>query len=260
MSRLALLSAILCMLLVSTGRAALEDYYYNNVEIKHELDSLAALYPDWIKVDSIGHSYELEEPIWSAKISDNVHVDEDEPAFWVNGACHSEEILGINITMAFIRELVALGSIGHPNWGPIIQSMEIHCVPSNNPDGMSIVMSELDATYRKNLHSFPMGTVRFSRASAMTVAVWTLTAIIRPGSSMATGFGRRTATPSSTTISAGLIRFPSRSAAALRIRPNASALWLPSRITAHAPPRITKSSFTRGNGPRAAPALQPITT
>lgn len=153
-SGLTFVSIIIGLILAVPGKAALDDYYYTNIEIKAELDSLASLYPDWIRVDSIGHSYELQEPIWSARISDNVNVEEDEPALWVNGACHSEEILGINVTMGFIRKLVALGSAGHPNWGPIIQSMEIHCVPSNNPDGMAIVMSEQDRTYRKNLHSF----------------------------------------------------------------------------------------------------------
>jgi hypothetical protein len=148
-----LLVLALTALLLPEARAALDDYYYTNDEIFHELDSLQTLYPNWIRVDSIGFGYGSGDPIWNAKVSDNVQLEEDEPALWLNGSCHAEEILGINVTMGFVRELVALGSIGHPDWAPILQSMEIHVVPSNNPDGMAIVMSEEDVTYRKNLHN-----------------------------------------------------------------------------------------------------------
>jgi hypothetical protein len=139
--------------LLQTASATLDDYYYTYDEIYHELNDLQEAYPDYIRLDSIGYAYDSELPIWSAKISDNVQINEDEPSLWVNGTCHAEEILGVNVSMAFARELVILGSQGHPVWSPILQSMEIFVVPTNNPDGMHIVMSEQDRTYRKNLHS-----------------------------------------------------------------------------------------------------------
>ncbi len=147
-------AAALLVLAAGTARASLDDFYYTYDEIRAEFDSLEALYPGWLRVDSIGYAYESERPIWSAVISDNVQLDEDEPALWINGACHAEEILGINISMAFVRELLHWGSMGHPDWGPLISSIEFHVLPTNNPDGLGIVMSETDVTYRKNLHSF----------------------------------------------------------------------------------------------------------
>jgi hypothetical protein len=139
--------------LAAPARAALDDFYYTYDEIHAELTALAAQYPDWVRLDSIGHAQESMTPIWSVKISDNVQVEEDEPAFWVGGHVHAEEILGINISMNFMRRLVELGSQGHPNWAPLLESLEIHMVPSYNPDGLGIVMSEEDITYRKNLRS-----------------------------------------------------------------------------------------------------------
>jgi hypothetical protein len=146
----------LTMLLLAAGpaRADLDDYYYTYDEIYAELDSLQTLYPNWIRVDSIGHSYETQTAIWSAKVTSNVHLHEDKPTVWVNGQCHAEEILGINVSMALIREMVAKGSIGHPDWGPLIENIELHVVPSNNPDGLGVVMSGYDRTFRKNLRSF----------------------------------------------------------------------------------------------------------
>lgn len=146
--------SLLALALLSTpASATLDDYYSTYEEIHSELAALAAQYPDWIRLDSLGCSYETQTPIWGVKISDNVGQEEDEPAYWVNGQCHAEEILGVSISMEFIRRLVILGSQGHPDWAPLVEAMEIHVVPSYNPDGLGIVMSELDITYRKNLHS-----------------------------------------------------------------------------------------------------------
>lgn len=138
--------------LAMPARATLDDYYYNYDEIHAELAALAAQYPDWIRVDSLGYSFATQTAIWGAKISDNVQAEEDEPALWVNGQCHAEEILGVSVSMEFIRRLVQLGSQGHPQWGPLVQSLEIHVVPSINPDGLGVVLSDVDHTYRKNTH------------------------------------------------------------------------------------------------------------
>ncbi|MCB9472442.1 MAG: T9SS type A sorting domain-containing protein [Candidatus Delongbacteria bacterium] len=152
--RLRSMSVLLVLAFASTALATLDDYYYTNDEIRHELDSLAAAHPNVMRVDSIGYTWETNSPIWSVKLSQNVSQELDKPALWVNGQCHAEEILGINISMAFIRELAHWGDLGHPNYAPLLQALEIHVVPTNNPDGLDVVMSEQDVTYRKNLHWF----------------------------------------------------------------------------------------------------------
>jgi len=138
--------------LAAPARATLDDFYYNYDEIHAELTALAAQYPGWIRVDSLGYSYATHTPIWGAKISDNAQVEEDEPAIWISGQCHAEEILGVSISMEFIRRLLQYGSAGHPVWTPLLESLEIHVVPSYNPDGLDVVMSGADHTYRKNTH------------------------------------------------------------------------------------------------------------
>lgn len=159
-NRRPILAPLVALLLAAPlAWADLDEHYYTYPEIKAEMDSLQALYPTFVRVDSIGYSYETQTPIWSMKVSDNVTVDEDEPTVWVNGSCHAEEILGINVSMALVRELVHWGSRGRQDWAPLLESIELHVVPSNNPDGLGIVMSDFDRTFRKNLHSFvPDGT------------------------------------------------------------------------------------------------------
>lgn len=152
-----LLPLLALLLAAPLVRADLDSHYYTYDEIKAEMDSLQALYPTFVRVDSIGYSYETQTPIWSVKVSDNVLVNEDEPTVWVNGACHAEEILGINVSMALVREIVHWGSRGRQDWAPLLESIELHVVPSNNPDGLGVVMSDYDRTFRKNLHSFAPG-------------------------------------------------------------------------------------------------------
>ena len=139
--RLRSMSVLLVLAFASIALATLDDYYYTNDEIRHELDSLAAAHPNVMRVDSIGYTWETNSPIWSVKLSQNVSQELDKPALWVNGQCHAEEILGINISMAFIRELAHWGDLGHPNYAPLLQALEIHVVPTNNPDGLDVVMS-----------------------------------------------------------------------------------------------------------------------
>ncbi len=148
--------AMLAGILLAAGvsHAALDDFYYSYDEIEAELDSLAAAHPTVMRVDSIGYAWASGRPIWSVKLSQDVMQELDKPALWVNGQCHAEEILGVSISMAFIRELAHWGDLGHPNYAPFLQAMEIHVVPSNNPDGLDVVLAETDRTYRKNLHPF----------------------------------------------------------------------------------------------------------
>ena len=146
---------LICLLvLVASAQAALEDYYRNYTEITNELDSLETLYPEWMHTTTFGYSHVNGTPLLAVRISDNPTVDEGEPAVFVGGHIHSEEILGVEVAMQAIEELTYFGSIQHPDWMPILTSLEIWIVPCWNPDGLEMVLEEEDVTFRKNLHSF----------------------------------------------------------------------------------------------------------
>ena len=131
-------------------RAQLDSRYHTYEEMVAELDSLAALHSDIMRVDSIGVSTQDSMIIWAVKISDNVDVEEDEPAVLYNGVHHAEEILSLEICMDMIGELV--DRYGPPSsqvtWW--INNIEIWFVPLLNPEGHKVVTDGLDVTYRKN--------------------------------------------------------------------------------------------------------------
>ena len=127
----------------------LDPRYHTFEEVAYELDSIATQYTELTQLDTIGYSCVDTLPLFALKISDNVHIDEDEPAILYIGCHHAEEILGIEICMYMIEDL--LSNYGTDStrtyW---IDNREIWFVPLMNPEGHNVVTTHLDTIWRKN--------------------------------------------------------------------------------------------------------------
>ena len=127
----------------------LDPRFHTYEEVTTELDSLAHVYPDIARRDSIGHSTQEGRTVWAFKISDNVSIEEDEPAVLYDGVHHACEVMGLEICMYMIDQLLK-------NYGtdPLItywvDNTEIWFVPLLNPDGHSAVTSGINEFWRKN--------------------------------------------------------------------------------------------------------------
>jgi carboxypeptidase T len=128
---------------------SIDPRYHTFDEVAYELDSIATHYTEITELDTIGYSCFDTLPLFALKISDNVHVDEDEPAILYIGCHHAEEILGIEICMYMIDDLLDNYGIDSARtyW---IDNYEIWFVPLMNPEGHSVVMSHMDTIWRKN--------------------------------------------------------------------------------------------------------------
>ncbi len=123
-------------------------YYHRYDQIKTVLDSLKNVAPSYVRVDSIGYSQVNHTPLWAIKISENAAVDRDVPRLLFIGDIHSEEIIGQEIIIANIKEIIQRRYIEpYSNW---MSQLELWFVPCMNPDGLEVVMSGEDVTYRKN--------------------------------------------------------------------------------------------------------------
>ena len=133
---------------ISYAHEGLHPRYHTYEEIKFEIDSLANEYPELVFVDSIGVTNTENIPIWAVKLSDNAAQDEDEPSVMYAGQCHAEEILGVEVTMWMINEILTNhNEMPYSLW---LQEIEIWFVPSYNPEGLNVVTSGLDTSFRKN--------------------------------------------------------------------------------------------------------------
>jgi len=123
--------------------------YHIFSEIANELDSLARHYPDIAFLDTIGYTTRDSLSIFALKISDHAWEEEDEPAILYLANHHAEEILGIEICMYMIEDLIGNYQISDTvrNW---VDNQEIWFVPLLNAEGHGVVMSGLDTIWRKN--------------------------------------------------------------------------------------------------------------
>jgi len=128
---------------------SIDPRYHTFDEVAYELDSIASNFTEITELDTIGYSCFDTLPIFALKISDNVHVDEDEPAILYIGCHHAEEILGIEICMYMINDLLSNygNDSAHTYW---IDNREIWFVPLMNPEGQNVVMTHMDTIWRKN--------------------------------------------------------------------------------------------------------------
>lgn len=136
-----------------SAQVALDPRYHTYDEFVAEIFALQAAYPDTVMVVQIGTTlgvipYQDPIPIYAVKISDNVTVDEDEPEILYLGPCHAEEILGIEVNMFMLNEMLTYKNI--PPFSVWLQNLEIWIVPQYNPEGLQVVMDDWDETYRKN--------------------------------------------------------------------------------------------------------------
>jgi hypothetical protein len=147
---------IFCFLFIGvvlSAQVALDPRYHTYEEIVEEIFALQAAYPDTVMVEQIGMTlgadpYQDPLPIYAVKVSDNVTVDEDEPEILYLGPCHAEEILGIEVNMWMLNELLTYKNVAP--FSVWIENLEIWIVPQYNPEGLQVVMDDWDETYRKN--------------------------------------------------------------------------------------------------------------
>ena len=131
---------------------SLDDRYHSVEEIYGVLDSLDQIeeISDYFHLDTIGFSTQENIPILAVRISDNAHTKEDEPRVLFIGQVHAEEILGVEIVMDLIDDLLFPDPSILSHMNILKQYLDIWLIPTANPEGLNVVHEELDFSYRKN--------------------------------------------------------------------------------------------------------------
>lgn len=127
------------------------DEYHTYQETYRVFDSLQTLYPDIIMLRSIGRTQWRSVPIYAVKISDNVSVEEDEPAVLYTGAMHAREPLG-NEVIIHLAKYLCTGYAVSPEVQRWVDSIEIWLIPVVNPDGFMYMFESARSNpwWRKN--------------------------------------------------------------------------------------------------------------
>jgi len=127
--------------------------YYTVAEIEAAIDAAVAAYPAIAqKVDLTAlpggvRTWE-NRPIFALKVSDNVALDEDEPAIVVAGQTHARE-LNAPVMVIGAMNRVLQGYALDPALHALVDGHELWFVPMMNPDGVNHVWN-VDNLWRKN--------------------------------------------------------------------------------------------------------------
>ena len=130
---------------------SLDDRYHSVEEIYGVLDSLDQIeeISDYFHLDTIGFSTQENIPILAVRISDNAHMKEDEPRVLFIGQVHAEEILGVEIVMDLIDDLLFPDPSILSHMNILKQYLDIWLIPTANPEGLNVVHEELDLAIEK---------------------------------------------------------------------------------------------------------------
>ncbi|MDZ4122019.1 MAG: M14 family zinc carboxypeptidase, partial [Candidatus Cloacimonadaceae bacterium] len=143
-----IIAILLLTAVVSVAFGQLPTCYHTYDEIVALMNNYEAQYPDQAKVHLLGYSQEDQIPIYGIKISNNVLLDQDQPSVLFVGQVHAEEVLGVEITLSNIKEILQNSSQNPYNvW---LAQLEMWFVPTLNPEGHNVVTSNMDTSFRKN--------------------------------------------------------------------------------------------------------------
>ena len=151
--------------IISTPESRLRNIegYRDYQTLVAELEQIAVDFPEIVELTSLGNStcfnyflegktaYEdFQHEIWCIKLSDNVHIEEDEPNIYYAGAIHAREPISVEVTMNLLNYLVS--NYGEEdsvtNW---VNNTQIWFVPLINPDGHKLVIDGTHTMHRKNM-------------------------------------------------------------------------------------------------------------
>ena len=140
--------------------AAVSAGYLNLDGIVARLNAIAAAYPAIAQVVDVTATYNTPPTfegrhIYALKISDNVSVDEDEPAMLIAATHHAREISTPVIALEAADRLTA-GYDSDPRITDAVNSHEIWIAPVWNPDGYNYVFTT-NNLWRKNRRVFSNG-------------------------------------------------------------------------------------------------------
>lgn len=118
----------------------------------HHLEALLRAYekahPEIARVVEIGRSHR-GRPLLALKISDNVGVDEQEPAVLLNGGHHGLELISTTVMLDAIDQLLSRYGKDR-NIRRWVDGLEIFVVPLVNPDGADLFLHHTTFGGRKN--------------------------------------------------------------------------------------------------------------
>ncbi|MGD9098856.1 MAG: M14 family metallopeptidase [Anaerolineae bacterium] len=128
--------------------------YYRYGDLTRILKGYAQEYPQFVRLESIGKSYEGRD-IWLTTVT-NFETGEDKhkPAFWVDGNIHASEVSPSSTCLYLINHLVTTyGS--DPDVTRCLDTRAFYVCPRVNPDGAEWALADQPKIVRSSTRPYP---------------------------------------------------------------------------------------------------------
>jgi hypothetical protein len=123
--------------------------YHTYQQVLDSLTILRDAFPQIMRLDTMGYSTRDSVPMLRVKLSHNPNIDEDQPAIFVFGGEHADEVLGPEIVLGFVGNFINKYQLEDPNVLRYLTNLEVFAIPFINPDG-HIVIENGNTDWRKN--------------------------------------------------------------------------------------------------------------
>lgn len=124
--------------------------FHNYFELEDELFTLQTDYPDLVKLNSLGSTYEGRS-IWNLEISGNLSAAKTLPGIFFVGGHHAREHLSVEVPLLLAKHLLQAYRAGDARIVKLLDSRIVHITPAMNPDGLEFDVSTGKYQYwRKN--------------------------------------------------------------------------------------------------------------
>ena len=135
-----------------------DSIYHNYNELTTELQQLANKNPDLVQLSSIAKTTEGRD-IWALRISsDLAHADQKAAAIYMGGH-HAREHLSVELPLMWAQYLIEQYRAQNSRIVSLINSRDIHIIPTVNPDGMEYDIKDGNyKMWRKNRTTNSDGT------------------------------------------------------------------------------------------------------
>ena len=130
------------------------DTYYRYEEMTHILQGYVAEYPELVRLQSIGQSYEGRD-IWLVTVTNfETGGDDLKPAFWADGNIHATEVAPSSACLYLLNKLVTeYGS--EPDVTRCLDMRAFYLCPRVNPDGAEWALADKPKIIRSSTRPYP---------------------------------------------------------------------------------------------------------
>jgi len=128
--------------------------YFTNHELEETINEWIAAYPNLLRMETIGKSYEGYPLQLLVVTNQDTGIDSEKPAVWIDANIHATEITGTTTSMGLVYTLLSQNGVDN-QITTLVDTSVFYVLPRVNPDGAARAMAEIPQYVRSGVRPYP---------------------------------------------------------------------------------------------------------